>query len=282
MILFICIIIFTVVQSSSTKLFSRINNDSAVFNKIKSATAFLIFALMSISGFRLHTGTIFCGCLFGFLLYISMQTGYMALASGPMALTSMIVSFSVVIPVIYGICFRNETLGSFKIIGIVFFVAALIFTNINNVGTVRKNKADLKWGFFTAATFIANGFSSVLQKIHQEKYNSEYCLEFMFFAMLVCFILFIPLNCKQLSAKKLIGAKGREVAVLSGVANALTGYLTIKLAGFESASVLFPAISAGTILCTLAAGVIVFKEKLKHNHIIAFIFGIAAVVFLKL
>ncbi len=282
MIFFICIVIFTVIQSSTTKIFSRINNDSVIFNKIKISTAFLLFALMSISGFRMHGGTALYGCIYGLLLCISMHSGYMALASGPMALTSMIVSFSVVIPIVYGLCFCGEEMSIFKASGIICFVFAIIFTNINKSNKKGKCERNFKWAIYVTATFIANGFCSVIQKMHQEQYNSGYCLEFMVFAMFICFIAFIPIHIKEFPIKKIIQAKGIIYAVLSGIANALVCYLTIRLAGFENASVLFPAISAGTIICTLMAGVTVFKEKLKCNHIIAFVFGIAAVVFLKL
>lgn len=282
MIFFICIVIFTVIQSSSTKIFSRINDNSTVFNKIKTSTAFFIFVLMSISGIRLHGGTAVYGCVYGLLLCISLHGGYMALATGPMSLTSMIVSFSVLIPIIYGVCFCGEKLNMIKIIGILLFVVAIVFTNINKESQNNKGKRDLKWAMYVSVTFAANGFCSVIQKMHQEQYNSEYCLEFMLFAMLICFIVFIPVHMKEIPIKTLINAKGKQYAILSGIANAIVCYLTIKLAGYENASVLFPAISAGTILCTLLAGVIVFKEKLKYNHVIALVCGVAAVVLLKI
>lgn len=77
--------------------------------------------------------------------------------------------------------------------------------------------------------------------------------------------------------------KGKfHFAVLSGLLTAVSSYLTIKLAGAENASALFPAISAGTIICNLIFGKLIFKENLKYNHIIAVISGILAVILLKL
>lgn len=281
-LIYIAIVAFTVAQSASTKLFSRINDDAVSFNKIKSASAFLLFAILSIWGFEMHRGTMIYGCLFGILMCISMHSGYMALASGPMSLTSMIVAFSVVIPVVYGIAFRSEELGIFKITGLLLFVIALIFTNINKPKNQKAEKGNLKWAFFVTATFLANGFNSVLQKYHQEKFSSDYCKEFMFWAMLVCFVVFLFVNMKKISAKKLVHTEGKIYGVTAGITNALVGYLTIKSAGFENASVLFPIISAGTILGVIIVGKLLFKEKLKYNHIVAFVSGITAVIFLKM
>ena len=70
--------------------------------------------------------------------------------------------------------------------------------------------------------------------------------------------------------------------MISGLANGLASFFTLMLAGMENASVVFPAISAGTILASLLCGRWIFKEKLKINHYLALIFGILAVVLLKL
>ena len=72
------------------------------------------------------------------------------------------------------------------------------------------------------------------------------------------------------------------VYVLSGLANGIANFLTLVLAGMENASVLFPIISAGTILASLLCGRLLFKEKLKTNHFVALAAGIVAVVLLKL
>ena len=67
-----------------------------------------------------------------------------------------------------------------------------------------------------------------------------------------------------------------------GIANGLANFLTLTLAGLENASILFPIVSAGTLLGSLICGKLVFKEKLKANHYLALASGILAVIFLKL
>lgn len=72
------------------------------------------------------------------------------------------------------------------------------------------------------------------------------------------------------------------VYVLSGLANGIANFLTLVLAGMENASVLFPIISAGTILASLHCGRLLFKEKLRINHYVALAAGIVAVILFKL
>jgi drug/metabolite transporter (DMT)-like permease len=76
--------------------------------------------------------------------------------------------------------------------------------------------------------------------------------------------------------------KGKWLGAVSGIANGLANFFTLILAGSENASILFPCISAGTLLGAIVCGRFLFKEKLKLNHYFALVFGILAVVFLKI
>ena len=131
-------------------------------------------------------------------------------------------------------------------------------------------------------TFLANGACSVIQKQHQILYPSSYSREFMFFAVLLCAIVFFAVALIKMRPREILAVKGKGFGVLSGVANGLTNFLTLVLAGLENASVLFPILSAGTILASLLCGKFIFKEKLKKNHYFALIFGILAVILFKL
>ena len=130
--------------------------------------------------------------------------------------------------------------------------------------------------------FACNGICSILQKEHQTLYPESYSREFMLFAMLLCSIVFSVAAWKRSSLRELGTVSGKRYGVLSGLANGIANFLTLVLAGMENASVLFPILSAGTILASLLCGRVIFREKLKANHYVALVLGIAAVVLLKL
>ncbi|MBQ8345661.1 MAG: hypothetical protein IJY42_05285, partial [Clostridia bacterium] len=106
--------------------------------------------------------------------------------------------------------------------------------------------------------------------------------EFMLFAMLLCSSVFSISAFRKITFRELKMIKGKRHGVLSGLANGIANFLTLVLAGMENASVLFPVISAGTILASLLCGRLIFREKLRANHYVALAAGIAAVVLLKL
>lgn len=290
--IYLAIVLFSVTQNATTKLFNRHGANASFFNAIKAISSLALFGAMAVYGFTLHLPTVLFGLLYGACLCISMYAGYRALCLGPMALTSMLVSFSVVIPLLWGIVFGNERLSSLRIVGLLLLFCAIILINGNilfphrhtegNGESPAKMRTDGLWLLFVAVTFLCNGVCSILQKQHQTLYPEAYTDEFMFFAMLLCTLIFsaVSLSRNRLSESKKI--KGKWLGVLSGVANGLANFFTLALAGFENASVLFPVISAGTLLGTVLCGKFLFRERLKLHHYFALICGMLSVIFLKL
>ncbi|MBQ8351298.1 MAG: EamA family transporter [Clostridia bacterium] len=281
-LLYCCILLTTVTQSASTKQYQRVAHNAAAFNALKASSACLLFGLLCIGHFTFHLSTMLYGLGYGALMCLSMYAGFRALGLGPMSLTSLIVSFSVVLPLLYGLAFCHEELSLFKGLGLAALVVALIAANVGK-GHASQQKTDYpKWIFFILLTFLSNGFCSVLQKQHQLLYPGLYLSEFMLFAMLVCMIVFLAIAAVQIKPNQLRALRGKRYGLLSGITNGLANYCTLALSGMENASVLFPAISAGTILLSLLCGMVIFRERLRAPHWLALGAGILAVVFLKL
>ena len=71
-------------------------------------------------------------------------------------------------------------------------------------------------------------------------------------------------------------------AGLAGLSNAAANFCTLLLAGNEYAAVMYPVISAGTVLAALVCGRMLFGEKLGLGQWAALLCGLAAVVLLRL
>ena len=291
-ILYFSIIFATVAQSAAAKLFNRRSTNAAAFNFIKSLTALALFALMAIGGFAFHTPTLVFGLAYGICQSVSMYAGYKALCLGPMASTSMLVSFSVVIPLLWGLTIGGERLKPLQPWGLFLLLAAMILTNADKLFVNKQDqrsatqKADGirygAWLLLVGAAFLCNGACSVLQNSHQVRYPEAYTREFMLFAMSVCTVSFAAIALLRTPIGKIKATEGKGYGALAGASMGLVGFLTLSAAGLENASVLFPMISAGTLLGALLCGRFLFRERLKGNHCLALLFGILAVVFLKL
>lgn len=67
----------------------------------------------------------------------------------------------------------------------------------------------------------------------------------------------------------------------AGLSNACTNYATTALSGTETAAFRFPAVSVGTILLSLLAARLLFGEKIRPRHPLAFLFGASTVFLLR-
>ena len=279
-VIYIAIVALSCVQSASVKLYNKNNGSSAVFNFLKTVAALVIFVLMALKGFELHIPTIYYSVGFSLFLSVSMYCGYKALCLGPMSITSLLVSLSLVIPSIYGIAFCDEEMTFVKVIGFVLLFTALVLFNIKKTEEDRKTSG--KWLFYVAMTFLTNGGCSVIQKIHQQNYTGKYCNEFMMFAMFVAGIIFLIPLLKKNFFQRISLTKGKRYGVLAGFSNGAVNFLTLVLAGYENASVLFPTISAGTIIASFICGTVFFKEKVSKSKLAGLILGVIAVILLKI
>ena len=86
------------VQSALGKQYARRGGESLPFNINKAMIGTVVFLVLGLAnGFSWHFYTMVFGALYGISLCISMHTGFKALSMGPMALTSVIASFSLII-----------------------------------------------------------------------------------------------------------------------------------------------------------------------------------------
>ena len=286
---YLAIIFASVTQSAAAKLYGRRSGDAATFNLVKAGTATALFALMAIGGFTLHLPTVLWGLAYGTSMAASMYAGYRALCLGPMAPTGMLVSFSVVLPLLWGLTVGKERLTPLQLPGLLLLLGAMLLVNADKLLRPREESTPQSrggryglWLLFVGITFFCNGTGAILQKQYGVHYPEGYPREFMLFAMLLCAAVFGIRSSVRRGHGTEKSARGIGLGALAGVAMGLANYLTLVLAGLENASLLFPLISAGTLLGALLCGRLVLKEKLKANHYAALALGMLAIVFLKL
>jgi len=203
-----------------------------------------------------------------------MHTGLKALSLGPMALTSILVSFSLLIPFFFGICFWNEPITLLGICGILLLMLSIILINGKTVGGVS-----CQWLLYSLATLLANGICSIIQKYHQLQFPALYRTEFMVFAFLSVVIL-LSATCFVMQQSK--GFSCSALGLISGLLNCSSNYLVLYLSATEKASVLFPVVSVANIAAAWVAGILFFKEKLTALQAIGLIIGAISVFLLKL
>ena len=264
-------------QATLSKHYASKGGNANVFNINKVAAGFLVFLIMGLwGGLRFHVPTVLLGMAYGTCLYVSNFAGFTALALGPMALTSIIAAFSLVIPFLAGITLWGETLSLPGGIGIGLLLCSIVLMNFRKSGQPMS----LKWLFFSFLTFFSNGISSVIQKQHQLFWPGSYRTEFMLWAMawgLVLLALTVLIR-GTVKAEVRACVPGASAGLIEGFAN----YIVLYLAATQDASVLFPVVSAAKIIAVWIIGRFTFREQLKHTQTVGLLSGIAAIILLNL
>jgi len=260
---------------------------AVIFNVEKSllATVFALSLAAFSGGVELHAATLGYSAIYGAFLAVSMVAGLRALSLGSMAITSTVVSFSLVIPTLFGIIFLDESIGIIGIIAFVMLAVSLLLLNYKK----SNNPVSARCWFYSILTMVANGISSVIQKLHQTDFPEKYSSEFMLYGMSTAFILLSLVAIydrikegggrehtkKRLTLFSLLGAG-------AGVCNGASNYLILTLAATEKASVMFPILSAANAVGSCLVGYIVFKERLTKLQLISLALGVVSVVLLKI
>ena len=264
-------------QSTCSKYYASKGGSVNLYNINKAAVARLVFLVVGLfRGMSFHLPTILWGFGYGACICVGSFAGFTALGLGPMALTSMIASFSLVIPFAVGVTVWGETLSMWGIMGIVLLVLSIVLLNFKKI----DDRLSLKWTFFTFLTFFVTGIASVFQKQHQMNYPGLYRTEFMVASMLCMLVMLLIVVLVKGTAKTDVRfcIPGRIGGVLEGVAN----YIVLYLAATQNASVLFPVVSVAKIIAVWCIGRMAFKERLKVLQVVGLVAGIAAIALLNL
>lgn len=267
--------ICTVGNSFFTKLASGKNGSANImkFNAVKSFAA-LIFFLPFFMGKGFHIPTVLYACAYGFLSFFSTTFGFLALMSGSMAITSLIVSYSVLIPCLFGFIFLNEPMTVLRIAGILLLSISMYLLKANKQSVPTKKN----WLLYVTITFFCNGLCSVIQKLHQIAFPSQYCTEFIFFSVCLNFILFGGIS---LFKKGKLSSSVTTYATIAGVFTTLANFTTLFLSAKVNATILFPIVCVFTTLFNVVISKFLFKDKFSILQLAGIVLGIVSVIFIK-
>jgi len=265
--------------------FQKIYNNSTAakvsvysFNLLVVATALVVFLPQVRDLNCLKTDMVFYSAGFSVTYFCSLWFILKAIEIGSLSLSSLINSYALIIPTIFGVIFLDEPVGILTVIGFVLTMVSLYF-----VGDTKKSEhISKKWILYISLSFLGNGLCSTIQKFYQIKSGGLYKAEFMSFALILAVVamsVFIFAREKSLPIPKI--KNGGLFAVCCGLFNGLVNLLTMYLAKFP-APVVYPTISGGSIIIAFIFSKYIFKEKLSTKQTIGFLIGIVAVVVLNL
>ena len=241
------------------------------FNFLGYIVCILLFGICAISdGISLFT--VGMGALFGIVTALNNFYKLSALSEGPMHLTLLITTSSMIIPTMSGVFF-GEHFYAKKLIAVAFLIG-FIYLSLGKSGDKKINK---KWIVYCLLTFIFTGTVGVLQKIHQTSVHKGEVNSFL----LVAFVFSLAYSRMRIKSKLCelkIGRKNIFFALICGLCIYTMNIINLKLSGMLPSQLFFPLVNGSSIVLSSVFSVVIFKEKITLLQTVGLIGGIASLI----
>lgn len=272
----------TSIQGVSTKAYGKKNGGKGCYLYLTiSRVAGIILLALTAGKLSFDRSILPYSLAFGILYSLTAVFNFLAVNSGPLALTSLITSYSLMLPTAYGLIFLRDPISAGFVPGLLLLLISLFL--INKKSTDDGVAITPKWIVCVCIMFLTNGGCSIVQSMQQRASQGAFKSEFMIIALLLVVVVTFVLSLLNEREDILPCAKrGWKPAVVCGAANVIVNVLVMVLQGLMPVSVLFPLISAGSLVLTFFLARFLYKEKLSRVQIVGYIFGTLSVVFLNI
>lgn len=287
-LMIVCVVTFTV-QAPFKKIYrSKTDKGTFLFTAMVQLAAACFFAgACLVSGsFSYEWGVLPFSLAFAFATSTCCITSVRALHYGPLALTTLFSSYSLMLPTLYGFFRFGEIVYVSQLIGITLLLVSLYLTNMGKKeeGEVKKKGTwnFKKWLPLVIVMAVTNGLCGILQTEQRYRFDGAYKNEFMMIALLASVVVLVCVGlAKERHDLKGVMKLGALPAVLTGAANGATNLLTLVVTATIASSIFFPVISGGGMVLAYVISVVLFKEKFTTMQKIGILLGAASLVFLN-
>ena len=289
---FILLIFTTAICLSMQDIFKKCYSCVSEHKKMGIYTYYFISVLIAMAVFALNLNSkiffevkmIPYACGFAISYFCAVFFTLKAIQIGSLSLTSLIISYSLLIPSLYGIIFLNEKVTIIKIIGYLMLFVSLFCVKPGKVELNQNKFANKKMFTYIVIAFIGNGLCSTLQKVYQLKSGGQGKSEFMLISLsIVAAAFFILIITHRRTEKHFLPtrANGGWYGAAVGLCNGVVNWLMMVMAS-KPASIVYPSVSAGAIVLTLIASKVFFKETHTKIQNFSFVIGVFSIIFLNM
>lgn len=287
MIYFLLLIISAVGTSgnfSLTKVYQKTVGtairESIVLNMYVGLFGAVVFLI--INGFHIEFTPY--SCLIALLLSLLIGTytiiGFKIMSMGSMTVYTIFVMLGgAVVPYVYGILFLDERVNLAKIIALLLITVSVILNCVEKT----PGKQSVKFLLLCIAVFFINGSTSILSKLHQieTEYRVVSTDSFVFLKNGMRFLLFsllLPFCGRKTKEHRKIPKAMYFVMLCSAIVSSFANMLQLIGASNLPATMLYPVVTGGTVICTSLFDRLCFGQHLYKRTIISIIICIIALL----
>lgn len=279
-------VLLLTLQKIGQKRFSATARSGAfLFGGLISLCAMTVFlAVTSVKGaWTWHPSLLLPAVGFGLSYAVGTVFTVLAIRYGSLARTTLITSYSLLVPALAGLIILREPIRVTLIAGMLLVALTLWLINHRKVG--RDAHVTPKWMLCVTLGFAGNGLCSTVQKlaphyIPKDQLNQDL---YMTIALGISAVLLIAASIlTKETDHRLTLRRGAPWAILCGLCNSGVNLLVLYLNGRLPASVLFPTVSVGQIILICLYASLICHERHTKKQWAGFAVGIAAAILLNL
>ena len=260
---------------------NKVGGKGAYFFTMLVSLGSMLFFIRTSKGLRFDPAFLPYSIGFGVCYALCSVCLVLAIACGPLSLTSLFSSFSLMIPTFYGLLFLKDPVGKWFYLGLVLLCASLFLTNKKQ--ETESMRFSFKWLIYVLLVVAGNGMCTVVQKMEQMTFDGGYKNEFMIVALgFVTAVMLVMTLLTERKELKVYAKAGWHWGLFCGLMNGLANMLVMVLTNRMAASLMYPMISAGGLVVTYLVARFIYRESLSKTQFAGFVIGLAAVVFLSL
>ncbi len=285
-LILIAVVLLSVGQSVTNALYGKKKENSVfLFSALTAFVSMLFF--LCYNGFRFvwDAYTMRISVWFSVAWIVCNIASLCAVRFGSVALTSMISSFSLLLPTLFGIFYWKEGVKPAFLLGLALLCGSIILVNLRGEkSSEEQKKLRSLWVICVTLLFFSNGCCSILQTFHQKTGGEPFKSEFMIVALFIVFLSNILVA--AFSLKKTFPAyvkKAASYATAYGLMNAGVNLGVMLLASGSAipSSVFFPVISIGSLVLVFGVSMVFFRERFRRMQYIGILLGVVSIVLLQ-
>ena len=228
-----------------TEYGKRHSSGGMLMNAVIALFAGLFFLITDTDGFYAPPAMI-PYALINMLLYAAgFYLTFLAFKIGPYGLTRLISSFSLLIPIFYGLFFLNEEASWLTYTGIAMIIAAMFLLKLTpgkeGEEKPKKEAFSFKWLVCIVTSTVANGFIAILTKMQQIKFDNACSNEFQMISIGGSFVMLaaIGLMTERNNLKNVL-KNGTLYGIGAGLCNGAKNFAVILVYLFLPISTVSP------------------------------------------
>lgn len=269
-------------RAYQTKL-QKTTADLRLFQSVYIFAASVLYFLLAGCRIALDGAGLWLALAYGVDLALCFMMTAACYLCGPMSLTSIITNACVVLPILVGCIWYDETPALPQIIGFVLLGVTFLLSGLGGKG----GRIRFRWYPMVLFAFFLNGMGAVLLNIYGRtagaaSRNSYLAVGYFTAALILAGVLLSYPKDRRPCGKTVIKPLFFLLAAVSCLGSFLGNGILMRLNTAMPATVLYPLVNGGIGVFVAAASCLIFREKLTVSRLLAIAAGLGAIVALNL